>query len=676
MAHLPDNPIRHYSAPSGIRTGPYDRNWHVITRSDTYFALKNGADPWLLRFSKTIAYAPRKHFFREINRFFGHGQVSMLRWLRALGAWFTGLISGLWAGLWQVRRTCEFAEVPAFLPFNSRFSERPLKIALLTQTIPGQASYGGIGRYTYDLAHGLHERGHEVHIICKGEQPLQHKGLGFFLHGIPAAAYDERASRDHYPILAKNIAYASAVVRKFSELHTRGVIFDVVHASNWDAEAAAVIRAQLYPVALMLVSPLAQIILTENWILNDDLRACIALDRWQIEQAPTVCIPSQGVLKSYQTLMNIQPESIGHLHLIPLGIVPDNAPPDVVFHSRLHLLFVGRLERRKGAQTLLQILPDLLQQNNQWECHLVGDDRVPLIEGGTLKEHFLAQHHGATWLDRVIFHGSVAEDELRQHYRNCDLFVAPSLFESFGLIYHEAMQYGKPVVGCRTGGVPEVVEHGVEGLLVPPDSPEDLREALLLLMRNDSLRKQMGQAGWRRVHQVTNYRTMAVQAERVYQETIDRAAAHCKARRAYLWPRELPLFEVSQELQWSGAWSTREAAPGHLYRLGAADATLTFDVRRGHLLRLTLLRHSWSGVVEVTLGDALPIYIDLFKAGDLELEYSVDIPISKDHEERVCVKLRIHPERNPESYAAQVWLKRIAIIPASLDNQSITENLD
>ena len=45
--------------------------------------------------------------------------------------------------------------------------------------------------------------------------------------------------------------------------------------------------------------------------------------------------------------------------------------------------------------------------------------------------------------------------------------MAPSLFESFGLIFHEAMQYGKAVVGCSTGGVPEVVEDGVEGLLVP-----------------------------------------------------------------------------------------------------------------------------------------------------------------------------------------------------------------
>ncbi len=667
IAYLPDNAIRHYSAPSSIRTGPFDRNWHVITRSDTYFALKNGADPMLTRLSKTIAYAPRKHYFHEINRFFRYGQISIGRWLGALRNWFTGVSVGLWAGLRQARRTVDLAAAPPpFLSFHPAQSEPRLRIALLTQTIPGQSTYGGIGRYTFDLAQGLHERGHEVHIICKDEQAIRYESLGFSIHGIPAADYTGPIGADPRPTLAKNIAYALAVMHKLSALYEGGITFDVVHASNWDAEAVALIRTQAYPTVLMLVSPLAQIVLTENWPLNDDLRMCVALDRWQIEHAHTVCIPSQGVLKSYQTLMGIQPESIAHLKRVSLGIVPDTVSPDPTPHAGRRLLFVGRLERRKGAQTLLQILPDLLLHNEQWECHLVGDDRVTLVEGGTLKERFLAQHHGAPWLNRVFFHGTVTEERLREYYQTCDLFVAPSLFESFGLIYHEAMQYGKAVIGCRTGGVPEVVEHGVDGMLVTPDSPEELREALIMLMSNESLRQQMGQAGWQRVHQTTNYHTMAAQAELIYRETIDRAAAACETRRAYLWPRELPLFGTSAELRWVGAWSTREAAPGHLYRLGDTEATLTFDARAGDALRLTLLRHSWSGVLEVIRGDALPIYIDLFKSGDPELEHVVDVPISRNLEERISVKMRVHPERNPESHASQVWLKRVVIMPTAM----------
>src|SRR5262249_18784939 len=155
---------------------------------------------------------------------------------------------------------------------------------------------------------------------------------------------------------------------------------------------------------------------------------------------------------SYATLMGLARESIAALHHAPLGIVPDRAPVEAAPGGRRRLLFVGRCERRKGIHILLDVLPDLLAAAPDWECHLVGDDRAAVAEGGTFKQQFLERHRRAPWLDRVFFHGEVDQDELRRQYRRCDLFVAPSLFESFGLIYHEAMQYGKPVIGCRTGG--------------------------------------------------------------------------------------------------------------------------------------------------------------------------------------------------------------------------------
>jgi glycogen(starch) synthase len=124
------------------------------------------------------------------------------------------------------------------------------------------------------------------------------------------------------------------------------------------------------------------------------------------------------------------------------------------------------------------------------------------------------------WTRHVVFHGFVTEERLRHHYQTCDLFVAPSLYESFGLIYHEAMQYGKPVIGCFTGGVPEVVEHGIEGLLVEPDHPSALRQAMEQLMRDDDLRIRMGRAGRERVVRRQNYRTMAECLEQVYYRMI------------------------------------------------------------------------------------------------------------------------------------------------------------
>lgn len=658
--HLPNNGVRHYAAGSERRTSKFDRNWRVVARSDAYFGLKNGADRLPKRLAKTIAGARRKHYVGEINSYLVSGEISLLRWLRLTSQWQRGALGGVWAGLRQKRQLAQLDAPPPFLPFVTSEPPQPLRIALLTQSVPGQLGYGGVGRYTFDLARGLHERGHEVHIICRDEQPLRYESLGFVIHGISAAASPPQPVVPDSPVLNKNAGYALAVVKKLAELYSEGVEFDVVHASNWDGEASALIRAQLYPTALMLVSPLAQVIATEQWQLTDDLRRCVALDRWQIEHADTVCVPSEGVLTSYRELMGLDTAALAQLRSAPLGIVPAAPAPQPLAQpgQRQRLLFVGRCERRKGTHTLLAALPELLAAHPDWECHMVGNDQVPLAEGGTLKQQFLAAHRGAPWLGRVIFHGSVPEAELQQHYQRSDLFVAPSLFESFGLIYHEAMQYGKPVVGCATGGVPETVAHGVEGLLVPPGQVGALRDALGQLMADAALRERMGAAGRRRVYEACNYRTMAERLEQIYHETIAGAGSAALLHRRQRWPRNLPLLDPGAAIEIGGSWPLRAAAPGQIYRVGDAGDTLRFAACGAAGLRLVALRHDWSGVLEVCADAMTVCLIDLFKPGQLEPAYAVDVPLGTKLA-HTTITLRVHAERNPASHASQVWLKQI-----------------
>ena len=109
----------------------------------------------------------------------------------------------------------------------------------------------------------------------------------------------------------------------------------------------------------------------------------------------------------------------------------------------------------------------------------------------------------------VQFLGAVSEEKLNELYQGCDLFVAPSLYESFGLIYLEAMNYGKAVVGCRAGGIPEVVDDGGCGLLVEPEAPAALAEAILRLVRSPQLLHEMGLAGRSRLLERFTYVHMA-----------------------------------------------------------------------------------------------------------------------------------------------------------------------
>lgn len=533
---LPSNSIRHYSAVSERRLTQYDRNWDVITKSDTYFALKNSEDKFFVRLVKTLRFANKKHFVEEIDAYRANRAITTSHWMRLRWKWLRGLVSGFLIGIFQPRRFENFkSPPPPFLPFKVNTTKKPLRIALITATHPGQPGFGGVGRYTYDLARGLHQLGHEVHLLCRDEAPIHYESLGFVIHGITSAEVASvYINEEDRPILNKNLAFSIAVERKLRNLYQQGIEFDVVHATNWDLEPIALIREQAYPLALMLVTPLAQVIRTEGWDHNKDLLACVELDRWQIQQADVVCIPSRGVLKSYEALMDLHPKQLKSLEVTPLGIIPD-LKADISERKedrRRKLLFVGRLERRKGIHTLLEVLPDLMQQFPEWECHIVGNDSIQSDGITTFREQFQEIHRHTPWLKRVFFHGTVSQQTLLDHYRTCDLFVAPSLFESFGLIYQEAMQFGKPVVGCRTGGIPEVVEDGVEGFLVKPDNSKELGEALSNLMRNDELRVRMGSAARERIHQRDNYLAMASRLELVYRTIIqEKGKNYCKRRR-------------------------------------------------------------------------------------------------------------------------------------------------
>lgn len=673
IVHEIKSAVRHYAGPSdvrGSRKNIIERNWYVITRSDSYFAVKNSRGRLIDRVIKTIRFAPKKHFFQEMKPILKDNRVPLRSRLRIVMQWINGLYDGITSGVFKKRQLVDFSvQPPPFLPFQRDCeSSKKLRIAILTRTTPFHAGYGGIARYSFDLAVGLHARGHTIDLFCADEQAIQHYALGFTIHGISTAEIERSGFHSQHAVLEKNLKYSEAVARRLADLYRSGVVFDIVHASNWDLEAIVLIRANVYPVVLMLVSPLAQVIQTEEWSITDDLRLCVAMDRWQIEHAHTVCVPSEGVLATYRHLMGIDTDGLARLRKTLLGIV--YAPTGRSLpHQRKMLLFVGRCERRKGVHILLEVLPQLLSRYSDWECHLVGNDQVRLAEGGTLKDQFLQRYAHEHWCQRVVFHGEVSEDRLRQFYASCDLFVAPSLFESFGLVYHEAMQYGKAVVGCATGGVPEAVEHGVEGLLVPPGDAESLRDALATLMENDRLREQMGRAGAERIRKRHNHMTMARSLEQIYDETIAAHAQECAEVRARRWPKTIPLWGDDSPVRLFGHWERREAAPGRHYLRGDAGAALEVELPSHSMLRITALRHAWSGILCVS-GKHMPTrYYDLYidASRGLELDYPIDINMISDNGigHTTVVKIQVHSERNPASYQSEVWLRSLEIIPCS-----------
>jgi glycosyltransferase involved in cell wall biosynthesis len=120
--------------------------------------------------------------------------------------------------------------------------------------------------------------------------------------------------------------------------------------------------------------------------------------------------------------------------------------------------------------------------------------------------------------DSVTSTGRVTTEELVREYSAAQIAITPSVYEGFGLPAAEAMACEVPVIATRAGALPEVVEDGKSGILVPPQDPHALAKAIKRLLDDEPLRRRMGGEGRRRVTRCFSWEQTARQIIDVYEE--------------------------------------------------------------------------------------------------------------------------------------------------------------
>ena len=175
------------------------------------------------------------------------------------------------------------------------------------------------------------------------------------------------------------------------------------------------------------------------------------------------------------------------------------------------LLTLGRLVPRKGQDTVIMALPKVIRRIPEVVYVCVGEGPY---HGELVK---LARDYGVA--DRVVFPGRVSEAEKYSYYDACDLFVMVSrqheeTVEGFGLSFLEAWHAGKAVLGGRHGGVVEVIDDGVDGTLVDPESVDSVAKAILSVIGDVSRLVDMGRKGRVKASKKFTEENMAVQVIR------------------------------------------------------------------------------------------------------------------------------------------------------------------
>jgi glycosyltransferase involved in cell wall biosynthesis len=189
----------------------------------------------------------------------------------------------------------------------------------------------------------------------------------------------------------------------------------------------------------------------------------------------------------------------------PLLFAPGGDPEQPV------LLTVGNLIPTKGHELIVHALKALLPEFPTLSWDVIGDGpELSLLR-------VLAEKFGV--LARIRFRGRQNRDAVAEACRRCTVFVLPSYYEGLGCVYLEAMASGKVAIGCTGQGIEEVIRHGENGWLVPPNGGEELIEGLRRLLRDQSRRTQIGTAARETVLQSF---TLAHQAQRllaIFRET-------------------------------------------------------------------------------------------------------------------------------------------------------------
>ena len=187
----------------------------------------------------------------------------------------------------------------------------------------------------------------------------------------------------------------------------------------------------------------------------------------------------------------ISPHFPGNYEIIPNGIEVGDFANAVPFphlqDGKTNLLFVGRLEKRKGLKYLLAAYGRLKWDWPDLRLLVVGQGKPDDESYRIISERNLQD---------VVFLGGVSEEDKARYYKSADIFCSPATGrESFGIVLLEAMAAGKPVVASDIEGYASVVTNGHDGLLVSPKEVEPLADAIAGLLKDPGLRARLGGNG-------------------------------------------------------------------------------------------------------------------------------------------------------------------------------------
>ena len=407
-----------------------------------------------------------------------------------------------------------------------------MRVDMLTREYPPYV-YGGAGVHVAELAAVL-RRSVDVRVHCF-DGPRDEPGVHGY--GVPDALAGANAA-------LQTLGVDLEIVDGVGVVGDDGVASDLVHSHTWYANMAGHLASLLHGLPHVLTAHSLEPL--RPW-KAEQLGGGYAVSSWAertaYEAATAVIAVSAGmrddILRSYPT---VDP---GRVHVVHNGIDLDGwrrpegdealARADEVVRGlgidpqRPSVVFVGRITRQKGLPYFLRAAERLPDDVQLVLCAGAPDTPQIAAEVTGLVEQLREQRSGVVWVEQML-----PRDELVAVLSHGTVFACPSVYEPLGIVNLEAMAVGLPVVGTATGGIPEVVDDGSTGRLVPieqlqdgtgtPVDPDafvaDLAAALVEVVTDEEKARRWGAASRTRVEEHFSWSAIADRTLEVYRTAL------------------------------------------------------------------------------------------------------------------------------------------------------------
>lgn len=389
-----------------------------------------------------------------------------------------------------------------------------LTVMMLTWEFPPRI-IGGISPHVYNLSRSLAKNGTKVYVVtCDFPGAPQHEVVdGVEIFRIDSYKNPSPDFATWVYLMNVNMQKEAAALVKSLE----GKV-DVFHAHDWLVANAGIGLKHVFRKPLLVTMHSTEIG-RRNGIHFDYERMIHETEAWLTYEAWKVICCSNYMVSHVQWAFGLPTDK---LVMIPNGV--DAEAYAKVEHSDLSsfrskfalpeekiVLFVGRLVYEKGVQVLVNAITKVLEKVNA---------KFVIVGNGYMKEQLSSIIKGLGLSHKVLFTGFVDDETLRKLQKCADVSVVPSLFEPFGIVALEAMAAKSPVVVSDTGGLSEIVEHGVTGVKVYVNNPESLAWGITKVLLDENYANLIRTNAYKKVQEKYDWKKIAKQTKAIYQSVL------------------------------------------------------------------------------------------------------------------------------------------------------------